>query len=296
MTIKAKYNHILDECIETISNCSIDSSNQVSLVDDINEVINFDNVTKKYSELNFINHNVPQSLDSLYINDNLCEIFFIEFKNKKKIDKVDIKNKIYGSVYILMDIFDLTTDFIRANVKFILVYKVPKELSASRYVLYYPDVTNGVLLRKVKLGVQDVSELETASKVKITEKLTFPDDNTLTVTDYNISNETTYSRYSCDDYGCGIRELPLTSSNKILEIAFSSNNLTGESFVDFSSIYAKIRYEDNNGKMHSIIPRSLVNSYNGNYAYFSLPNDANNDGEVDLIFTFRNKQYIYKLN
>lgn len=123
MTIKAKYNHILDECIETISNCSIDSSNQVSLVDDINEVINFDNVTKKYSELNFINHNVPQSLDSLYINDNLCEIFFIEFKNKKKIDKVDIKNKIYGSVYILMDIFDLTTDFIRANVKFILVYK-----------------------------------------------------------------------------------------------------------------------------------------------------------------------------
>ncbi len=179
---------------------------------------------------------------------------------------------------------------------FILVYRVPKDLSASRYVLYYPDVTNGVLLRKVKLSVQDVSELETASEVKITEELTFPDDNTLTVTDYNISNETTYSRYSCDDNGCGIRELPLSSSNKILEIAFSSNNFTGESFVDFSSIYAKIRYEDNNGKMHSIIPSSLVNSYNGNYAYFSLPNDANNDGEVDLIFTFRNEQYIYNLN
>ena len=37
------------------------------------------------------------------------------------------------------------------------------------------------------------------------------------------------------------------------------------------------------GETHSITPSSLVNSYNGNYAYFSLPNDANNDGAVDLI-------------
>ena len=183
-----------------------------------------------------------------------------------------------------------------ASTTFILVYKVSKDLDVNRYVLYYPDVTNGILLRKVKLNVQDVSQLETKEEVKITEELAFPDDNTLTVTDYQIVNETTYSRYSCNDSGCGIRELPLSSSNKILEISFSSNNFTGESFVDFSSIYAKIRYEDNNGETHSITPSSLVNSYNGNYAYFSLPNDANNDGAVDLIFTFRNEQYIYNLN
>ena len=179
---------------------------------------------------------------------------------------------------------------------FILVYKVPKDLSISRCVLYYPDVTNGILIRKVKLDVQDVSELETVQEVKLTEELEFPNDNTITVTDYQIVNETTYSRYSCNDSGCGIRELPLRSSNKILEISFSSNNFTGENFVDFSSIYAKIRYEDSNGETHSITPSSLIDNYNGNYAYFSLPNDASNDCKVDLIFTFRNEQYIYTLN
>ena len=54
---------------------------------------------------------------------------------------------------------------------FILVYKVPKDLSISRCVLYYPDVTNGILIRKVKLDVQDVSELETVQEVKLTEEL-----------------------------------------------------------------------------------------------------------------------------
>ena len=126
--------------------------------------------------------------------------------------------------------------------------------------------------------------------------MTFPDDNTLLITNFNLTNETTYSRYSCNDTGCGVMELPLSSSNKILEISFVSNNFTGQSFVDFSNIYAKINYEDNDGEINSIDATSLVNNYNGNYAYYSLPNDVKDDGTLDLIFTFRNEQYIYHLN
>ena len=91
-------------------------------------------------------------------------------------------------------------------------------------------------------------------------------------------------------------ELPLSSNNKILEISFISNNFTGEFFIDFSNIYAKIKYEDNDGKVHSITADSLLDNYNGNYAYYSLPNDIKDDGVLDLIFTFRNEQYIYHLN
>ena len=91
-------------------------------------------------------------------------------------------------------------------------------------------------------------------------------------------------------------ELPLKSNNKILEISFISNNFTGKSFVDFSSIYATINYEDNNGKMKSIEPYSLANNYNGNYAYFSIPNDVKDDAKIEMIFTFRNEQYIYYIN
>ena len=178
---------------------------------------------------------------------------------------------------------------------FILIYRVPHDIDVSKFVLYYPDVSNGVLVKKVKLSVDDVREIKTKGEAKITERLEFPDGNNITITDFKLTNETTYSRYSCNNISCGMMDLPLTSSNKILEISFVSNNFTGKSFVDFSNIYAKIRYEDNNGKMQSIEPKSLVNNYNGNYAYFSVPNDIKDDGTLRLVFIFRDERYIYHL-
>ncbi len=125
MITKQIYENILDECIETIYNCSMDSSHNTALVDDNNKLINFDKVTKKYSRQNSVINNCPQSLDSLYIDGNV--VFFIEFKNKKKIDKVDIKNKIYSSVYVLMDIYDLNTDFVRENIQIKNTFKKIKQ-------------------------------------------------------------------------------------------------------------------------------------------------------------------------
>ena len=183
------------------------------------------------------------------------------------------------------------------EVTFILVYKIPDDVDTNKFTLYYPDVSNNVILKKVKLNVKDVNDVETVKEVKVNEKMSFPTNDDITITSVNLTTSTTYGTYSCTGNTCGPKDLPLTvTDGKILELAFASSTFNGKSFVDFSNIYAKIRYEDNNGKMHSIIPSSLVNSYNGNYAYFSLPNDANNDGEVDLIFTFRNEQYIYNLN
>ena len=181
------------------------------------------------------------------------------------------------------------------EVTFILVYRIPKDIESTKYTLYYQDFAHGVI-RKTKLSVQDVTKVDTVDEAKITEKMKFPSNDTLIINDFKLSKETTYSAYSCSDNLCAIKELPLTSVNNILEIAFSSNSFTGKSFVDFSNIYAKIRYEDNNGKMKRIEPNSLVNSYNGNYAYFSIPNDIKEDGKIDLVFIFRNQRYIYHLN
>ncbi len=226
-------------------------------------------------------------------------------KRKINLDRFRVMNKDNEYHYVTKEydnFKDLGKEYnnkeldMNAETTFILVYKVPSDLNVSKFVLYYPDVTNGVLLKKTKLNTKDVRELETKEEVKITEKLSFPDKNTLTITDFNITNETTYSRYACNDYGCTTMELPLKSDNKILVISFISNNFTGKSFVDFSNIYAKIRYEDNNGKMHNIKPSSLVSDYNGNYAYFSLPTNVKENGRIDMIFTFRNERYIYHLN
>ena len=182
------------------------------------------------------------------------------------------------------------------EVTFILVYRVDASLDPSKYVLYYSDVSTDNVLKKTKLNVKDVRDIEVVSTVNLNEKMTFEDKTILTITGVKLGNETTYSRYSCGDTGCAIMELPLQSSNQILEISFVSNNFTGKSFVDFSNIYAKIRYEDKDGESKSITPSSLISNYNGNYAYYSIPNDINTAGKIDLVFSFRNQQYVYQLN
>ena len=183
------------------------------------------------------------------------------------------------------------------EVTFILVYKVDTSLAPNKYVLYYHDVTNNILLKKIKLNVQDVREVETVDTKNLNEEMTFDNENTITFTNATISNSTIYNIYGCDDTtGCGIKTRDLTlTNNKILTLSFTSNNFTGKSFIDFSSIYAKIKYEDNNGNVKRVAATSLLNDYNGNYAYFSVPSDISDNSTIDLIFTFRNRRYIYHL-
>lgn len=182
------------------------------------------------------------------------------------------------------------------EVTFILVYKVDASLDPSKYVLYYHDLASNLLLKKTKLNVQDVRDVKTVATANLNEKMTLLKNNTLTVTNATLGSETSYNKYGCDSYGCGIRtETFSLSKNKILTLSFVSNNFTGQSFVDFSSIYAKIRYEDDNGKVKRVEATSLINDYNGNYAYFSIPSDISSDSNIDLIFTFRDKRYVYHL-
>ena len=180
---------------------------------------------------------------------------------------------------------------------FILVYKIPKDLDSSKFVLYYPDVSNKVLLKKIKLNVQDVSDVKTVQEVNINETMKFPIGDNLTITNVNLTNSTTYGAYSCSGSSCGPRDLTLSvSSGKILELSFTSNSFTGESFVDFSSIYAKINYKNTNGENKQILTDSLVSlDYFGNYAYFRIPDDIDVSSKVSLEFTFRNKRYVYNL-
>ena len=183
------------------------------------------------------------------------------------------------------------------NTTFILVYKVPKDLDSNKFVLYYPDVTKKVLLKKTKLKVQDVSKIEIVKETKVNEKMEFPTGNNLTITNVNLTNSTTYGAYSCSGNSCGPKDLTLSiSKGKILELSFTSDSFTGKSFVDFSSIYAKIKYKDTNGKNKQILVNSLVsNGYFGNYAYFRIPDDIAPSSKISLIFTFRDKRYVYNL-
>ena len=179
---------------------------------------------------------------------------------------------------------------------FILVYRVDKDIEPNKFVLYYQDVSNGSLLKKVKLNAHDLRNLETVREVNINETMTFEDQTNITITSANLTNQTVYGTYSCSGNSCGPKDNTLTiNKGKILELAFSSNTYNGESFVDFSNIHAKIEYENTKGNLNSIITTSLVNSYYGNYAYFRIPEDVNENGKINLVFTILDKKYIYHL-
>ena len=260
--------------------------------------VNSSYLTNRDSHGDIISDNTDYLVVNVTVKNNSSKrnINLDRFRIMNRSEEFHYATRLYNNFQDLGKAYDNRDLDTNSSVTFILVYKVPKDLNEDKYVLYYPDVTNGVLVKKIKLNVRDVRELETKEELQITETLTFPSGNTFTVTDFLITNETTYSRYACKNNNCGMMELPLSSNNKILEISFISNNFTGEFFIDFSNIYAKIKYEDNDGKVHSITADSLLDNYNGNYAYYSLPNDIKDDGILDLIFTFRNEQYIYHLN
>ena len=180
---------------------------------------------------------------------------------------------------------------------FILVYKVDKDLETDKFVLYYHDVANNLLLKKTKLSVKDVRDVKTVKEVSLNEKINFKTDDSIIINSARITDTATYTRYSCDTKGCANKELTLDPvSGKILEIAFSSSDFTAKSFVDFSSIYAKIKYEDSSSKTKRITTTSLIDNYNGNYAYFRIPDDIKEGSSVDLIFTFRDERYVYHLS
>ena len=72
---------------------------------------------------------------------------------------VDITLKVDSSEMMVMEVFfpslDLTINKdldTFDSTTFILVYKVPKDIDSNKFVLYYPDVSNKVLLKKIKLN------------------------------------------------------------------------------------------------------------------------------------------------
>ena len=181
------------------------------------------------------------------------------------------------------------------SVTFILVYKVDKSLDTNKFVLYYHDVTNNILLKKTKLNVKDVREVKTKQTYNLNDKAIFPNNRNLTITKASLTDSITYSTYKCDEFSCGTKDVEAKPpTGKILELAFTSNYFTGDSFVDFSNIYAKIKYKDTNGKTKRIVTTNLITSdYFGNYAYFRIPDDIAPDSNISLIFTFRNERYVY---
>lgn len=118
-----KYKSTLKEC-----SCDNSESRKEYMTNSSLEVINFDAVKNDYV--------APLKIKEIFSNDALFikntekeEYIFIEFKNGKIDARIvfEIRKKIYDSLAIFCDIFDLNIKNTRENLDYILVYNMDKE-------------------------------------------------------------------------------------------------------------------------------------------------------------------------
>ena len=125
------------------------------------------------------------------------------------------------------------------------------------------------------------------------------DEINFSIEEANLLEHTTYTTRSCIAFNnCAAvsNDLDAKSGKLILQLFFTSDTFTGEDFVDFSTEYGKIVYIDSKGKSQDVEIIDAVNhSYNGNYMYIEVPDALQNASEIRLVYTVRNRKYVYRV-
>lgn len=187
--------------------------------------------------------------------------------------------------------------------RLLLIFKVHKNLNLNKFVLYYQELENNhSYLRKIKLDMKDYSKIE-KQKTKVLreeENIRLGDEQlSFSVEDVKLLSQTTYNTMVCSSRNncyATLNNLMARQGKMILQIFFSSQSFTGKDFVDFSREYGKIDYIDNSGKQQEIpIVDALNKNYNGNYIYLEVPRNLQEASVIRLIYTVRNKKYVYRL-
>lgn len=116
-----------------LSEVSYDKTNQCSLIEDkekSHRVYNFDAISEKFYAMT--RGEKSFSCDAYY-EKSQDDVYLFEFKNQNEgnVDKVEIKNKIYDSVSLLVMNENLPRDVISSKVTAIIVYNNQKGLENS---------------------------------------------------------------------------------------------------------------------------------------------------------------------
>lgn len=185
----------------------------------------------------------------------------------------------------------------------IMVFRVDKEQSPKRFVLYYQefDKEGKPYLRKIKLKVTNVTEIEEQKKSNLGEKMNFTlkkKKEEVSFDEYQFLDETDYTYRVCGSSTChsNIGKYKAQEGYKILKISFASNNFEGKDMIDFSTKYGKINYIDNENKRRVAEFKNPFNRvYYGKYLYTLVPNKMVEAKSIELTYTIRNKKYTYKI-
>lgn len=184
----------------------------------------------------------------------------------------------------------------------LLIYKVDKELSRDRFVMYYQELNgNTNHLRKIKLKTKDLSKINVQESKNLTEEINLNIngiEENIIFDSLTFVTTTTYSKKVCDAGDCYPKDTNFTISPgyKILQMDFISDETDGKDMIDFLSKYGKINYIDSKGKNVALAIENAVNkSYYGKYVYIKVPEGIDNENKIYLDITIRNNKYQYIL-
>lgn len=179
---------------------------------------------------------------------------------------------------------------------FILIYRVDKNWKNKKYILYYQGLDKSFLLRKVRLKLKDYRKITNGLTKDVDQKMII-DKKDFTVTSYQIVKEASYYSYKCLSTGCSVYADTISSyNNNILQIDYISEYFDSKTFVDFSTKYARIKYEDNSGKVLNInCTDAIGKDYTTKALYLKVPTTIKDSKKIDLVYTVNGKEYVYHL-
>ncbi len=186
---------------------------------------------------------------------------------------------------------------------FYLVFEVDQNLANDNFVLYYQDIIENKTLqyKKIKLNPVDLHQTKTIAKVKNEEEMELSgigvEKKAITFLTSSIQESASYSVLSCNLSTCQMGTKTATNQNgKLLVTSYASLDFEGKDFVDFSKDYGKIVYKDSNGKTHTVhVESATEDDYAGKYLYLKVPNELEQATSIQLVYTIRNREYIYQV-
>ena len=179
----------------------------------------------------------------------------------------------------------------------IVIYKVDKNLDKDKFVLYYQEASG--YLRKIKLKVNDIREVEKPINLELGDKLDIniiKNGDDFTFDRYEIDNSFEYYTRLCErDYCINDRQIVNGGSEKILKLEFGSEVWESKNMIDFLTQYGKLIYKDSNDVKGEIeFHNPISKTYYGKAIFTKIPGDVEyKEMSIDLIV--RNKHYVYKL-
>lgn len=185
---------------------------------------------------------------------------------------------------------------------YFIVFKIDNPNANDNFLLRYQDVVDGGNLIRIKLNIKDISPFIEKDNKSLLEELNVPinlNNNTIIkINEFAVSKNASYNYVKCDRFNnCPVYQntVSVGDNNRILIMKFSSPNKSKSEIISFVKNYGKIRYKVGNKTYIEKINDAVDVSYYGNYLYYKLSNKVENATSLEIIFTVRSYQYIYKL-